>query len=285
MTDREPGVVLCLLALRKLGGRSVPASGDLFKKGLKKELEKAIAAGWIQQNKVATLTKKGTPTKKQMDVLDLTEQGEAVLRESASQDDLAVTAPKELARFRERLEADRQELLREVLATATPKGKKADSSPQKEVAALSKAVSALSEKLKALEARLEAMPENPAAKFDEAFDRFLAKLQSVLPSHSTPQHATGTTLPLRAVLRQAYEKLCRFIEFESGLVEIPRLYYEARVLQPGLTLDAFHRELESLWSQRVLELRVLNEVRTASEPEKGIRRGDNLYYFVYWKSP
>ena len=50
-------------------------------------------------------------------------------------------------------------------------------------------------------------------------------------------------------------------------------------------MEAFHRELEALWHRRELELKVLNDVRSAVEPDKGIRHGDNLYYFVYWPNP
>jgi hypothetical protein len=54
---------------------------------------------------------------------------------------------------------------------------------------------------------------------------------------------------------------------------------------PHLSVEALHRELQTLWDRRELELKVLNEVRLATEPDKAITRGENLYYYVYWQSP
>jgi hypothetical protein len=297
MVDTDPQVILCLIAIRFLGGKSVPAGIDLFKKGLQVPLKYAAEQGWVLQHKVklATTSKTGKQSMKSTDVLDLTPQGEAVLRQTANADDMAAaTAAQQLAGLRAGLEADRQTLRQEVLNAVATKTKKTGPSPEAEMVKLNKAVSALAAKLQTLEDALHAVPENAVlTKIDEAFDRLLAKVQAAPRGPSSVPPITGMAplppLPkddsLRPVLRQAYEKLCRFIEFESGLVDLPRLYHEARVLQPTLSLDNFHRELDSLASQRVLELRVLNEVRTAVEPEKAIRRGDNLYYFVYWKQP
>jgi hypothetical protein len=294
MVDRDPQQILCLLALRFLGSKSVPAGSNLFKKGLKPALQQAVAQGWvIEQNvRLPVTSKTGKKSVKATPVLDLTEKGEEVLRQAVNADDLAVAAAAQrLAALREGLEADRQSLRQEVFAAAVPKGKKGGPSPQAEIAKLSKAMTDMAVRLHKLEDALRSTADDAVlAKIDEVFGRLLAKIQAtpIQPPPSRPPAVPSAPQkgdPLRAVLRQAYEKLCRFIEFESGLVEVPRLYHEARALQPTLTLDAFHRELESLASQRVLELQVLNEVRTAIEPEKAIRRGDNLYYFVYWKQP
>jgi hypothetical protein len=66
------------------------------------------------------------------------------------------------------------------------------------------------------------------------------------------------------------------------MVDLPRLYHEARRARPDLTVADFHRELQALEGKRVLELHIRNEVHDAPEPDKGIRRNDKLYYFVYW---
>lgn len=52
----------------------------------------------------------------------------------------------------------------------------------------------------------------------------------------------------------------------------------------NLSVEEFHQELVKLWDARQLDLMVLNEVRRATEPDKAIRRGDNLYYFVKWRN-
>jgi hypothetical protein len=123
---------------------------------------------------------------------------------------------------------------------------------------------------------------------DQAFESLSAKLAKAMPGALTiPASGTGrqvaaTPETLQGQLQHAYQNLCRFVEFEDGLVEIPRLYHETRRVRPDLTVEAFHKELDRLWSQRLLELKVLNEVRSAAEPDKGVRRGDSLYYFVYW---
>jgi hypothetical protein len=69
------------------------------------------------------------------------------------------------------------------------------------------------------------------------------------------------------------------------MVELPRLYHEAKRARPELTVDQFHRELLDLESQRSLDLHIRNEVRDAPEPDKGIWRNDKLYYYVFWSPP
>ena len=94
---------------------------------------------------------------------------------------------------------------------------------------------------------------------------------------------TSSRTALRTVLRQAYDDMCLLVDFEDRLVPLPRLYHQAKHLLPTLTVSAFHQELQQLWDERVLELQGINEVRTAAEPDKAIRRGDDLLYFVMWR--
>jgi hypothetical protein len=98
----------------------------------------------------------------------------------------------------------------------------------------------------------------------------------------TPQTLTGN---LESALRQAYEKLRLNIEYRDGLVELPHLYHELRKTLPGLTVAEYHRQLMELWNARRIELHILNEVRSAREPDKGITRNDQLYYYLLWKTP
>jgi len=76
-------------------------------------------------------------------------------------------------------------------------------------------------------------------------------------------------LPLEPTLHQAYEKLRWNVEYRDGLVELPHLYHEVQKTLPRLTVAEFHRKLLELWETRRIELHILNEVRTAAEPEEG----------------
>jgi hypothetical protein len=87
--------------------------------------------------------------------------------------------------------------------------------------------------------------------------------------------------PLTAVLRQAYETLCRR-EFPEGMAELPKLYHEARTARPDLTVEQFRQEILELESQRALDLHLAPEAAKAAEPEKAIKRNEKLYYLVYW---
>src|SRR5262245_55412079 len=88
---------------------------------------------------------------------------------------------------------------------------------------------------------------------------------------------------LEESIRQAYDKLRHFVEYQDGLVEIPHLYDEVRQTTPGVTLDEFKEKVKSLWNERKVELHILNEVHKAREPEKAITRSDSLYYYLIWK--
>jgi hypothetical protein len=73
------------------------------------------------------------------------------------------------------------------------------------------------------------------------------------------------------------------VEFQDRLVELPRLFDKAREELPGLTTAQFHDELLALEDERAVELHILNEVHAAKRPDLGIRRGNALYYYAFWK--
>src|SRR5262249_24536637 len=104
---------------------------------------------------------------------------------------------------------------------------------------------------------------------------------NILVPEAPPPESVDT---LRTALRTAYDRLCCYREFQDGLVELPRLYDEAAKAVPELSVAAFRREVESLWQNNAVQLRILNEVREAEEAEKAIQRDNKLYYFLYWQA-
>lgn len=226
----------------------------------------------------------------------------------------------EVDALRRGLDADRTALRQEVQAVLAGPGK--DKGPDKfqaEVGKLAQALEGLTEKVRQLQERQPkggTGAEALMAKIDEGFASLGAKLERALqglprptvPAHSptpTPPHPSTPTPPagsaaptarpetsapkppdtqsLQAVLHKAYGELkAHYREYQEGMVELPRLYHEARRTRPGLTVEEFQRELLALESKRVLDLHIRNEVRDAPEAEKAIRRNEKLYYFVYW---
>jgi hypothetical protein len=307
--ETDPNVLLALLAVRLLGGRSVQAAEPLLK-NFKGPVKKAVEGGLLQEGKgkITTTTKAGKPSSKQVAVLNLTDQGEQFLRQAADPALLAATNAGYLTSLRQSLEADRQQLRKEVQSALKPKGKGPDEKKfEKELETLAKKVNDLAKQLQKLEAATQGADQSQVlTKIDQAFAAMTARLDRALENLPAtgrtdsdpviPQEIPPRVIPppppppvqpesARAVLRNAYEKLICFREFQDGLVEVPRLYHEAHRSAPGLTVETFRRELESLWDSRAVELHVLNEVREAKEPDKAIRRDDKLYYFVYWPKP
>ncbi len=88
---------------------------------------------------------------------------------------------------------------------------------------------------------------------------------------------------IRTGLKAAYDELCLDPDFEDKLVEIRRLYHEAKRGIPELTVEQFHHELEHLQGQRTVELQPLNEVQRAQETNLALRHGDRLLYYVMWR--
>jgi hypothetical protein len=191
--------------------------------------------------------------------------------------------------LRQQLEADRLTLRKEVVAALSDKTKGKGDDPAKTVGDLAKIVKQLAEKLDKIESTLQSRNDEALlARIDHAF----ATLQQKLAGATAPPVSSSQAVPqptaqesLINVLRRSYRTLRQFTEFNDGLVSIPRLYHEVRRGLPQLSVEALHRELISLWDRREIELKVLNEVRMATEPDKGISRGENLYYYVYWQNP
>jgi hypothetical protein len=285
--EADPQVLLVLIAVRLSGKRPAPVAAEPFKM-LKKPLQLAKDQGFVVESEVATTDKKGKPAKKLVAAIDLTPKGEALLQSSAGPDVQAAIAAQEKAALRQALEADRAALRQEVVAALFAKSK-GKTDPAKAIADLSKTVGQLAEKLGKLEATMQSGSDDALlARIDQAFAALQLKVAATTASPVPSSHVAAPPAPqetLDAVLRRAYRTLRQFAEFNDGLVPIPRLYHEARRTLPHLSVEALHRELQSLWDRRELELKVLNEVRTASEPDKAITRGENLYYYVFWQTP
>jgi hypothetical protein len=279
--EADPQVLLALIAVRLSGKRPVPAADEPFKM-LKKAVQLGKEQGLIVESEVK-------PDKKKIRVLDLTEKGEALLQASASPEVQATLAARQKAALVQTLEADRKSLREEVIAAVAAKSKGKAGDTTKVVADLAKTVQQLADKLEKLEAALESQSGDAVlAHIDQAFAALQQKLggtttepvsRSPVASPPAPQES------LAEILRRSYRTLRQFAEFNDGLVPIPRLYHEARRSLSHLSVEALHRELQVLADRRELELKVINEVRLASEPDKGITRGENLYYYVYWHNP
>src|SRR5205809_5605 len=110
----DPDVLLCLLAVRLRGGKQVPAGSDLFKKGLKTAVQQAIERGCLRQQKAdvptGKTTRKGKPATKKIDVLELTDEGDRLLRQAATGDSALADAVAFFVAVRRNLEADCQAL-------------------------------------------------------------------------------------------------------------------------------------------------------------------------------
>jgi hypothetical protein len=315
--DTDNNLLLCLLAVQTLGGRDVPAASAVFK-GLKEVLDQAKDAKYVEQAKTAVpaTTKTGKSSKKKVDVLNLTEEGRRFLQQAGSPEVAAAQAAGALIALRQGLEAERAALREQVTAALAAKGKGKEDKLSQEVSRLAKVVEGIQSKLQKLEEAVRGQEgESPLARIDHGFEALRARLDQLLaglpapsaaprPEAARPREA-GTPprepprlaeVPsatmgeearpsLRSVLRNAYETLCCFREFEDGVVNLPRLYQEARQALPDLTTETFRREIASLWDKREVELHILNEVRETTELDKAIRRNENLYYFIYWPQP
>ena len=279
--NTDPQVLLVLLAVRMQGGQA-PAATEIFK-GLKTGLKEAREQGLVAESTVpmSVTSKAGKTTVKKTAVLTLTEQGEMRLRQAASPEALAATGAGQLQALQKSLENDRLTLRDEVAKALAKKETKGD--PGKEIAALAKSVATLLEKVQKIETAFQSQSDaGLLARIDQQFALFQQKLDKAIRAEPSSKEPAPRAETLPGQLQRAYRKLRQFVDFEDGLVPIPRLYHEVRREAPQLTVAAFHQELERLWSERVLELKVLNEVRSAAEPDKAIRRDDNLYYFIYW---
>ncbi|VTR97834.1 hypothetical protein [Tuwongella immobilis] len=99
---------------------------------------------------------------------------------------------------------------------------------------------------------------------------------------ATAPASSAPSKPLPALLKEAYDHLCLFVEFRHKLVHLYRLYHEAKKRYPALTVEDFHNTLWNMSQNREIELRVLNEVHKAEQRELAIYRDHTLYYYVQW---
>lgn len=289
VVEVDPQVLLVLIAVRLAPEHPVPAGGEPFKM-LKKPLQIAKQQGLIVENKaeIRTTNKTGKVALKKVAVLELTAEGEKALRSGANPEVQATVAAQHQAALLKALENDRATLKHEVVAALTTKSKIKPLDPSKAIADLDKTLKQLADKLEKLQGALHSQSDDAVlAGIDKAFAKLSEKLvgHTTSSAHAPPAAASPAQESLTDALRQAYSTLRQFHEFESGLVPIPNLYHELRRQLPTLTVAALHRELQKLWEERQLELKILNEVRLGSELDKAIHRGENLYYFVYWPGP
>ena len=248
IVQTDSNVLLTLLAVRLLGGHSVPAADPLLK-NLKTGVKEAIEKNYLQQGKIKipTVNKAGKTTNKNLDVFQLTEAGEQYLREAADSDTLAATRAGELiahrqkleeerTTFRRQLEEDRKRLFDELKGALKSPGKNsAGGGIQKELSALAKKVDALAQQLEKLEKAAQGGDHSPIlSKIDQAFTAMLERLDRTLGAPPAPSVTPRSVPPaapvdsLATVLHKAYDKLRLFIEFRDGLVELPRLFHGMR---------------------------------------------------------
>jgi hypothetical protein len=316
--DIDPHVLLALVAVRTLGGQAVPAGAEAVK-ALKKPIKEAVAQGWLKEDKITATTaaEPGQEAKaKKVAVVALTEEGEGVLRQAASPEVLAVTQASYLRTLSQHLEADQKALKAEVLAALAGAGKDGNEDKcARELSKLSQAVADLAARVDKLAAQPSLAGSEPIlAWIDQAFAAVRGRVDQALrglptpaacpaptptpppvlqvpPATPSPPPAAPTPPPpppappqpetLTTVLRKAYETLCRS-RFHEGMVELPTLYHEARRTRPDLTVAEFHREIEELEKKRALDLHLRLDARNAPEADKAIRRGNKLYYSLYW---
>jgi hypothetical protein len=161
-----------------------------------------------------------------------------------------------------------------------------EDSPKKLLESLLPLIQNLSEQLTAGTRALEATTRLVQAVLAQLDTASKQPAPAVPPPVVAPKTISSPESPAsspRDVLHRAYDKLCLLVDFRDGLVELPRLYHEARKTLPTLNVEDFHRELRSLWQAREIELHILNEVRSAAEPDLGIWRDNHLYYYIFWR--
>jgi len=325
--ETEANVLVALLAIRTLGGRSAPISHPVVK-ALKGPIKEATDRGLLhEETRIEQVPVEGKkPKRVTTKLLGLTPAGEGLLRESAHPEALAATHGRivaaELESLRRTLDADRDALKQQVQAALSAKGKDKEAASfdkdmgklSKEVEKLAKSLATVTEQVRQLEARQPQGGGGPGAlmaKIDEGFAALRAKLDQALdglpkptaatshpPPPPTPHPAPAPTPPappppapaapiapetLQTVLHKAYEELrSHYREYQEGMVDLPRLYHEAKRSRSDLSVADFHKEVLALEGKRILDLHIRNEVRDAPEPDKAIHRNNKLYYFVYW---
>ena len=304
--DTDPNLILALLAVRTLGGPSVPADADAIK-ALKKSVKEAVEKGWLKEDAVTeTVPVEGKkPKTKKTAVVALTDEGERVLSEAARPEALAAARAKGVAALIEHLHADRAALKTQAAEALAAKG---DDKPAEKAAAelakLSKDLAALAGRIEKLEAVLS-RPAGPGAilaKFDEALAGLRARVEQALggapaapapaeppapapaepPSVAAPPPPPAAPPTLTQALHGAYERLKETPEYKQKMVELPRLYQEARRDRPSLSVAEYHQALRELEETRAIDLHLHPDAGNAADADKAVHRNNKVYYYIYW---
>lgn len=305
----EADELLILATIRLLGGQHLdPKNASL--KPHAASIEDLKGRYFLEHKEVSEFVpgkpaKSGKPGKakeKKTLVLALTSKGRAALEGDPRSASIAA------ASFLSDLKRQAAEDRAAVLAALGKNETKSETVGNKEYSSLAKDLAALSAKIDALATRVAALDQpasggSSATGVEEAFARYERRIETLsdwlktstahaaatpgahspappaAPEQPSPQ---GKGAPsLRDAIRSAYQELCFFREFEDGVVELPRLYRKLQQTPPGPSAADFHAELKRLVSERKAELKILNEVHLAQEPQLGIRDGA-LYYYIYW---
>jgi hypothetical protein len=116
LLETDPHVLLVLIAVRLLGGRSLTKSNSVFK-GLKSAVARAAAQGLIAEEELhlAGNGKHNKMAEKKQKAWTLTARGEAHLKTTVPADVAAAVTARHKTLLLEQLQADREALKREVL--------------------------------------------------------------------------------------------------------------------------------------------------------------------------
>lgn len=95
------------------------------------------------------------------------------------------------------------------------------------------------------------------------------------PAKSEPEQSPQATKEQQqATIRDAYNKLKRFREYSSGLVEVPHLMREIQRNTPNASLEDLKSVLADMIKSREFDGHVLNEVRAKDDKDQALRGSD-----------
>lgn len=248
-----PDLLIALLAVQINGGENVLESTPSVK-ALKKQLEEAKKKSWVElvSKKEPHPTKKtaaGKPSMVTVKSYQLTESGREQLRKASDPTVQGIDQISTGKAIRDRLTSEVEQLRADLLAR-------------------------LDEGLGLIKGRLEELPEPPEE---------VTITEEPRPP-ATQQKADAEPVPMRDVIADAYRDLCLRLEFEDGLVDIPRLLLKVQQVYPDLDPEQFKQELIHLRDEDTLQLRIMNEVHQLSESERvmGIWHNNGLLYYIHW---
>lgn len=241
-----PDLLLALLAIQIHGGKEVPDSTDSVKL-LKKPIAEAVKQGLLS----LVTRKEPHPTKK-------TRTGKSSM--------VTIKSVSLTAKGREELREIQDPLIRGVVQSTFVVSLRED---------LEKQFDGMKSDLSRF---LQSGFEMIRGRLDEACEN-LVSITGGSDSHTQEQGEPS----LSQAIAEAYRELCYRVEFEEGLISIPRLFHKTRQAVPNLEPAQFKEELSRLQG-RGLDLRVINEVHQLSESElsMAIPQGETLLFYVYW---